>query len=537
MSFSGVFQIDMSSSFAQPVVSPHIDVLLFGLVCSLFFRKSPPSQPASPSRTSPRAQQQAAYMPTFRIPYDGAPIHSYPLKPPSPPSSSPHAPAVLPVADARTRRWVTAHALVDAAPVDSTYSYSLEEHRSVFSDDSDSDSVSSAASHDDQVDSCIIESASDSSEDSERRRRRRGIRDLHDSQYIPPSPSLHQPLHHLLFPPPKSPPRPSGCPSCYQGSSTYHTPQRRASHPRLLARTRFIVQRGGGGGEAGPCTRAAATPPLIAFPLLARRALADDRRLGCVHHALRLRVDPHPLSPLPRPMPPLPHPSSRRRQRRRALVDAQPTRCRQERARARDGRWRVLGWLDEDRQLRVGGTFSISISPLTLLTTLCRPFPPPPPPRHSRLLVPYLLSPFLRTTMEERKPHPPLSSYSHFLSHAHSVFGTSLPTIEDTHIQNDDERRPSQNDLAAHASVFLCLASPPATTGFIPRYFLSCLPTSQRAPTICPIHYHMLFLCILISTICISHRHRYSRPSPPSSRWVIRLSCTECNNRSNLRLR
>ena len=81
---------------------------------------------------------------------------------PSSTVSHPYTPVLLPISDARTRRWVTAHALVSAEPNLSTYSCGVEEEKSVFSDDGNLESVESASSHDDEDESCIVESVSDS---------------------------------------------------------------------------------------------------------------------------------------------------------------------------------------------------------------------------------------------------------------------------------------------------------------------------------------------------------------------------------------
>ena len=107
-----------------------------------------------------RTHAHETYRPTFRVPYHGAP--RLPATPsPAPPNV--HAPALLPVSDARTRRWVAAHAVVASARIPSTYAGSLEEERSVFSDDSDLESASSA---DEDGESFIVESPSDSSSES-----------------------------------------------------------------------------------------------------------------------------------------------------------------------------------------------------------------------------------------------------------------------------------------------------------------------------------------------------------------------------------
>jgi len=86
-------------------------------------------------------------------------------------------------------------------------------------------------------------------------------------------------------------------------------------------------------------------------------------------------------------------------------VDAQPPRCREEGARARDRLWRVLGWLDEDRQLCVGGTSSLLYIPtITLLTALFRP--PGTPTFSSSWLYQTARSLFPRTTTEEEEATP-----------------------------------------------------------------------------------------------------------------------------------
>lgn len=69
-----------------------------------------------------------------------------------------------------------------------------------------------------------------------------------------------------------------------------------------------------------------------------------------------------------------------------------------------------------------------------------------------------------------------------------------------------------------------------------PVIFLSPRPYLQRAPFICLIHTICYSYASHFHHLHLSHRHRYSRPSSPSPRWVIRLSCTECNDRSDLRL-
>ena len=99
------------------------------------------------SLTRTHAHTHESYRPTFRVPYHGAPrLPATPL----PVSLNVHAPALLPVSDACTRQWVAAHAVVASARIPSTYAGSLEEARSVFSDDSDLESASSADSHDDE---------------------------------------------------------------------------------------------------------------------------------------------------------------------------------------------------------------------------------------------------------------------------------------------------------------------------------------------------------------------------------------------------
>lgn len=159
MSFSGVFQIDMPASYSTPAVRrPLNTVPRCRADFFVFFR-----HPQAVSKT--RAHAHESYRPTFRVPYHGAPR----LPPtPSPASPNVHAPALLPVSDARTRRWVAAHAVVASARIPPTYAASLEEERSVFSDDSDLESASSADSHDEDEDgeSFIVESPSDSSSES-----------------------------------------------------------------------------------------------------------------------------------------------------------------------------------------------------------------------------------------------------------------------------------------------------------------------------------------------------------------------------------
>ena len=153
-------------------------------------------------------------------------------------------------------------------------------------------------------------------------------------------------------------------------------------------------------------------------------------------------------------------------------MDAQPPRCRQEGARARDRMRRVLGWLDEDRQLRVGPYVLFpSIFSFTLLTTLFRPAPA----RAASLLL-CTISPsrLVFGPQWRRKPHPPLSSNLNILSHAHSVFGISLPTIEDTHIQNDDDPPTPRlfKTILLLTPVCFYVSHRPRHNGFYPPLFL-----------------------------------------------------------------
>ena len=145
------------------------------------------------------------------------------------------------------------------------------------------------------------------------------------------------------------------------------------------------------------------------------------------------------------------------------------------------------------------------------------------------------------TQRRRRKPHPPLSSYSnHLVTRAFGLRYFTSNYRGYPHPKRRRRRRPPRHIFSKRSCcsrlVFLSHCHPP-TTGFIPLYFLFRRPTSSRAPIICLTHYHMLFLCIVISTICISVSSASLFASIPFPRWVIRLPCTECNNRSDLRLR
>ena len=160
--------------------------------------------------------------------------------------------------------------------------------------------------------------------------------------------------------------------------------------------------------------------------------------------------------------------------------------------------------------------------------------PPAPPPFLLLGCTKPLARFFLGLQRRRRKPRPPLSSYLfHLVTHA---FGLRYftPNYRGHPIQNDDDfhATPSQNDLAAHAFVFLSRIATPPRRVLSP--VISCLACTHHLSHPLPyailmhLHFHHLHL---------SHRHRYSRHHHlRAGLFDYRLSCIECNNRFNFRL-
>jgi len=169
-------------------------------------------------------------------------------------------------------------------------------------------------------------------------------------------------------------------------------------------------------------------------------------------------------------------------------VDAQPPRRRQEGARARDGLRCVLGWLDEDCQLRVGAL------PI-FLGCPYRPLAFPSDPNGGGSYThPYLVTlNHLVTRAFGLRYFTP-----NYRGHPHSKRRRAM-----TPPRHAPSKRSCCSRLCVPVSVSVSVSHRhPSTTAFIPRYFMSRLPCLQPAPS-----------SVSSTTICYS----YASSFPPSA--------------------
>ena len=218
-------------------------------------------------------------------------------------------------------------------------------------------------------------------------------------------------------------------------------------------------------------------------------------------------------------------------------MEAQSPRCCQEGARARDRRRRVLGWLDEDGQLRLGRTSSFFTSSPSSCSQRC--LGPPPPPRLFSF-VPY-------RPLALSSDHNGGGSHTHPCLVEHLViraFGLRYFT-PNYRGQPHPKRRRTPRHAFSKRSCCSRLCFYVSHRHPLPRVLstvISCLSCPASCPPAPIDHPSRPLPYAILMHLHFHHLHLspsacYSRPSPPSRAGLFRLSCIECNNRSNHRLR